>query len=125
MRDRLRDVCKRLKRHVEHHLRLDIETGQDRPRTAAGKPRILKTTRHNSCNRFIYGRSWVVWSWVTMDFSDTSSDELEERNAWNPMLELFFHAHFAVYMEVLVDDKELERIALSGQFALHILFDKT
>ena len=32
-------------------------------------------------------------SWVTMDFSDTSSDELEEHNAWNPMLELFFHAH--------------------------------
>ena len=43
----------------------------------------------------------MVWSWVTMDFSDTSSDELEESNAWNPMLELFFHAH----IEVLVDEK--------------------
>ena len=42
-----------------------------------------------------------------MDFSDTSSDELEEHNAWNPMLELFFHAHIGVFMKVLVDEKEL------------------
>ena len=67
----------------------------------------------------------MVWSWVTMDLSDTSSDELEEHNTWNPMLELFFHAHIGVYMEVLVDEKELERIALSCQFALDILIDKS
>ena len=24
----------------------------------------------------------MVWFWVTLDFSDTSSDELEEHNAW-------------------------------------------
>ena len=30
------------------------------------------------------GRSWVI-----MDFSDTSSDVLEEHNAWDPMLEMF------------------------------------
>ena len=44
-----------------------------------------------------------------MGFSDTSSDKLEEHNAWNPMLELFIHAHIGVYMAVLVDEKELER----------------
>ena len=32
-----------------------------------------------------------------MDFCDTSSDVLEEHNASNPMLELFFHAHIGVY----------------------------
>ena len=26
---------------------------------------------------------------------------------WNPVLELFFHAHIGIYMEVLVDEKEL------------------
>ena len=42
-----------------------------------------------------------------MYFSDTSSDEQEEHNAWNPMLELFFLAHLGVYMGVLVDEEEL------------------
>ena len=51
-----------------------------------------------------------------MDFSDTSSDGLQEHNAWNPVLELFCHANVGVKMEVLVDEKELERIALSCQF---------
>ena len=52
-----------------------------------------------------------------MDFSDTSSDELEEHNAWNPMLELF--------MEVLVDEKELVRIAPSCHFPLDIPCDQS
>ena len=34
-----------------------------------------------------------------MYFSDTSYDGLEEHNAWNPMFELFFHAHVEVYTE--------------------------
>ena len=34
------------------------------------------------------------------------------------MLELFFHAHIGGYMEVLVDEKELVRIALSCSIAL-------
>ena len=42
-----------------------------------------------------------------MAISDTSSDELEEHNAWNPMLELVCHAHIGKYMEVLVGAKEL------------------
>ena len=58
---------------------------------------------------------------MTMDFSDTSSDELEEHNAWNPMLEPFFHAHIGVLMKVLVDERELGRIALSCHVALDIL----
>ena len=51
-----------------------------------------------------------------MDFADTSSDGLEEHNAWNPMLELLSHAHIGIYMEVLVDEKDLGRIALSCIF---------
>ena len=62
---------------------------------------------------------------MTMDFSDTSSDELEEHNAWNQILELFFHPHIGIYMGVLVDEKELVRIALSCHFALDILCDKS
>ena len=54
-----------------------------------------------------------------MDFSDTSY------NAWNPKLALFFHAHIGIYMEVLVDEKELGRLALSRHFALDILCDKS
>ena len=50
------------------------------------------------------GLGWYGF-WVTVDFSDTSSDEQEEHNAWTPMLELFFHAHIGRYMEVLVDEK--------------------
>ena len=60
-----------------------------------------------------------------MDFSDTSSDELEEHNAWNLMLELFWHAHVGMYMEVLVGGKEQGRIALSCHFALDILCDNS
>ena len=60
-----------------------------------------------------------------MDFSDTSSDELVEHNAWNPMLELFFHAQFGENMEVLVDEEELGRIALSSHLALDVPCDKS
>ena len=62
---------------------------------------------------------------VTMDFTDTSSDELEEHNAGNQILELFFHARDRTYMQVLVDEKELGRISLSCHFALDILCDKS
>ena len=62
---------------------------------------------------------------VTVDFSDTSSDEQEEHNAWNPMLELVCHAHIGMHLEVLVGEKELGRIALSCHFALDILCDKS
>ena len=47
-----------------------------------------------------------------MDFSGTSSDELEEHNAWNPMLELVCHAHIGIYMEEMVGEKELENCTL-------------
>ena len=40
-----------------------------------------------------------------MDFSDTSSDELEEHNAWNPICWNFsFVRHIGICMEVLVDE---------------------
>ena len=41
----------------------------------------------SSLSPVLYGRSWVI-----VDFSDTSSEELDEHNAWNPMLELLFHS---------------------------------
>ena len=59
-------------------------------------------------------------SWVTMDVSDASSDEL-----WNPMLGLCCHAHVGIFMEALVDEKDLGRIALSCHFALDIFCDKS
>ena len=43
--------------------------------------------------RFVVSLFFSGRSWVLMEFSDTSSDELEEHNAWNPMLELFLNAH--------------------------------
>ena len=48
-----------------------------------------------------------------MVFSNTSFGELEEHNVGNPMLEPLFHACIVVYMEVLANEKELGRIALS------------
>ena len=62
-------------------------------------------------------------SQVIRDFSDTSSDGLEEHNARNFMLELFSHAHIGIYMEVLVDEKKNWGTALSCHFALDILCD--
>ena len=47
---------------------------------------------------------------MIMGFSDSSSGGLEEHNAWNPML---------------VDEKELERIALSRHLVLDIQSDKS
>ena len=41
------------------------------------------------------------------------------------MLELFFHAHIGIHMEVLVDEMELGRIALACHFAPDILCDKS
>ena len=64
-------------------------------------------------------------SGVTVDFSDTSSDELEEHNAGNSMLELVCHTHIGIYMEALVGAKELGIIALSCHFVLDILCDKS
>ena len=62
---------------------------------------------------------------MVMDFSDTSSDGLEEHNVWNPMLELFLHAHAGdSHGSVGRLKKGLGRSALSCHFALDILCDK-
>ena len=42
-----------------------------------------------------------------MSFEDSEPVLQSWPDFWNPMLELFFHVHIGIYMEVLVDEKEL------------------
>ena len=70
------------------------------------------------------GLGWQWMSRTPRPRSLSDPDEYDEHNIWNPMLELLCHAHIGVFMEALVDEEDLGRIAFSCHFALDILCDK-
>ena len=57
-----------------------------------------------------------------LTFSD--SDEYDERNEWNLMLNLFCHEYVGAVMESYLDVAVLGRIAPSCHFAFALLCDK-
>ena len=74
---------------------------------------------------------------LTMEAPDTSStstcsslpasldsDEYDEHNVWNPMLNLVCQEYICAVMESHLDETVLERVALSSHFALDLLCDK-
>ena len=67
--------------------------------------------------------------WLTMDAPGSSpsydSNEYDEHNMWNTMLDLFCHERIGAFMVVYFDDFVLGRIALSCHFSLDIFGDKT
>ena len=66
---------------------------------------------------------------MTLDAPGSSpssdSDEYDEHNMWNSMLELLCHEHIDAFTVAYLEDVVLGRIALTCHFALGSLCDKT
>ena len=54
----------------------------------------------------------------------SNSVDIVEHNMWKPMIELLFHVQIGGIFELLVEEIDLARIALSCRFALDVLCDK-
>ena len=54
----------------------------------------------------------------------SSSVDFTAHNVWNPMMELLFHVQIGGIFELIVEEVDLTRIALSCHFALDFLCDK-
>ena len=65
----------------------------------------------------------MEWSDPSVSTTSSSAD-ISGHNTWDPMMELLFHVQIGGIFELLVDEIDLARIALSCHFALDILFDK-